>query len=35
VSVLPIPSKAGPAERFLERLPDIIEKFKDKGFGKA
>lgn len=35
VSVLPIPRKAGPVERFLERLPDLLEKFKDKGFGKA
>jgi uncharacterized spore protein YtfJ len=35
VSVLPIPRKAGPVERFLERLPDLLEKFKDKGIGKA
>jgi uncharacterized spore protein YtfJ len=35
VSVLPIPSKAGPVERFLERLPDLIEKFKEKGIGKG
>jgi len=31
VSVLPLPRKAGPLERFLERLPDLIERFKDKG----
>jgi uncharacterized spore protein YtfJ len=35
VSVLPIPRKAGPVERFLERLPELLEKFKDKGIGKA
>lgn len=35
VNVLPIPRKAGPIERFLERLPDLIEKFKEKGIGKA
>ncbi len=35
VSVLPLPRKAGPVERFLERLPDLIEKFKDKGLGKS
>lgn len=35
VSVMPIPRKAGPIERFLERLPDLIEKFKEKGIGKA
>ncbi len=35
VTVLPIPSKAGPVERFLDRLPDLIEKFKDKGIGKC
>ncbi len=34
VNVLPIPRKAGPIERFLERLPDLIEKFKEKGIGK-
>jgi hypothetical protein len=33
--VLPIPRKAGPVERLLERLPDLIEKLKDKGFAKA
>lgn len=35
VTVLPIPCKAGPVERFLERLPDLFEKFKDKGIGKC
>lgn len=35
VSVIPIPRKAGPVERFLERLPDLLEKFKEKGIGKA
>lgn len=35
VNILPIPSKAGPVERFLERLPDLIEKFKEKGIGKG
>jgi uncharacterized spore protein YtfJ len=35
VSVLPIPSKAGPIERFLDRLPDLLEKFKEKGIGKS
>lgn len=35
VSVLPLPRKAGPLERFLERLPDLIERFKEKGAGKS
>ncbi|BDG02867.1 GerW family sporulation protein [Anaeromyxobacter oryzae] len=35
VTVLPLPVKAGPLERFLERLPDLIERFKDKGLGKS
>jgi len=35
VSVLQIPRKAGPVERFLERLPDLLEKLKEKGIGKA
>lgn len=35
VSVLPIPRKAGPVERFLERLPDLVEKFREKGIGKG
>jgi uncharacterized spore protein YtfJ len=34
VSVLPIPQKAGPVERFLERLPDLMERFKDRGLVK-
>lgn len=35
VSVLPIPRKAGAVERLLERLPDLLEKLKEKGIGKA
>lgn len=35
VSVLPLPRKAGPLERFLERLPDLVERLKDKGSGKS
>ena len=34
VTVLPLPRKAGPVERFLERLPDLLERFKDKGLVK-
>jgi uncharacterized spore protein YtfJ len=34
VTVLPLPRKAGPLERFLEGLPELIEKFKDKGLAK-
>ncbi len=35
VTVLPLPVKVGPLERFLERLPDLIERFKEKGAGKS
>ncbi len=35
VSVLPLPRKAGPLERFLERLPELIERFKDRGSVKS
>jgi uncharacterized spore protein YtfJ len=35
VSVLPLPMKKGPLERLLERIPDLVEKFKDRDGGKA
>lgn len=35
VSVLTIPRKAGPVERLLERLPELIERVKEKGGGKG
>lgn len=31
VSVLPVPVKAGPLERLLERVPSLIERLKEKG----
>jgi uncharacterized spore protein YtfJ len=31
VTVLPLPVKAGPLERLLERLPGLVERFREKG----
>ncbi len=31
VTVLPVPTETGPLERFLERLPGLVERLKDRG----
>jgi uncharacterized spore protein YtfJ len=31
VTVLPVPTEAGPLERMIERLPAFVERFREKG----